>query len=779
MADVVCERANKEIEAALDQMEKDEEGDAVGSISASIAARRPVGRKMSSRQSNALAKEFGMTFDGGDGRATMFRKAKMVTDELLTQRGMVKNRNMFIVMLLFFAVLALLSIFAVSLAAVEQAKESHVSKTVLMAKDGKTPVQTKSLETFAKLFDLPAFDINTLSQVKHLTLTFRGGTEGSFAITRALKKKGSKAVTFTSANDDTITVDAESKMAMAEVGGKMYTVDPSGSQAVASRGRRLEEDHGRNGQAPPPPPRLYESHEFFTEANGFVGSSRKLSEDSDMGGFAAVALAAAEAILDKYNTEFGTEHDSIGIQGSFWTKPDYDGASVKKFDVAFFLNVTSGLWAVSRKIIGADGTGHTQIMDTTTLGDSLWFRYDSQSNLIQCEMVPFMNHAAMKEAAGIGDGAISIEGVDITREGTFAIPMDTYNFHGQAVFQQPAAEVMNMPTIAQCGALQPGHRASGTHASGTHASGGRRLRSSSYGPRATIIDPTSGAFHRRSSSEVKLPMRHPVEGFRRELWQGGQSPADENQAADEARSMLHGPRQLDADYTIHQNTPRLKCEVPRVGRQATGYPCDKDEDCSSRYCTRRTFFHEKKCEDIALGTRQQLAAGQDCKRHWQCESCHCKDGLFSGTCAQPAVPVDASEPATPWGGDEGWTGTGEADSLLGWYAAWGAYKGNGSAYKDGPEANNKYALTPWEACEVTHKSPGFGLPPGTARAQFFYRVSPQLQRVLAPFGIPKRSCCVNTMRHSTYPDPLSLSSSHPASPHLFSSPTSPILMGCS
>ena len=38
------------------------------------------------------------------------------------------------------------------------------------------------------------------------SLAFRGGTEASFAITRAVKKKGSKAVTFTSANDDTITV---------------------------------------------------------------------------------------------------------------------------------------------------------------------------------------------------------------------------------------------------------------------------------------------------------------------------------------------------------------------------------------------------------------------------------------------------------------------------------------------------------------------------------------------------------------------------------------------
>ena len=308
---------------------------------------------------------------------------------------------------------------------------------------------------------------------------------------------------------------------MAEVGGKMYTVDPHKSQAIASQGRRLKEDHERE------PPRLYEAHEFFIEAHGFLGNSRKLSKESDMGGFAAVALAAAESILDKYNTEFGTNHDSIGINGAFWTKPLADGSSTKQFEVALFLNITSGLWAVSRK---TTATGITDVMDTTT-GDGLWYRFDAQSKLVKCEQMQFLNSSEFKESQGVGEDGMAIEGIDINREGSFAIPLETFNFNGQAVFQEDARAIINTPSDADCMALRPQPAFGVSSASDT------------------IVNETGG-FRRRLASEIKPPMRHPVEGFRRELWQRGQSSASEEFQATGASHMLRGTRRLDLSTSV-------------------------------------------------------------------------------------------------------------------------------------------------------------------------------------------------------------------------------------
>ena len=225
--------------------------------------------------------------------------------------------------------------------------------------------------------------------------------------------------------------------------------------------------------------------------------------------------------LGKYNTEFGTNHDSIGISGAFWTKPGDDGTSVKTFEVAVFLNVTSGLWAVSQT---PTATGVTVILDTTT-GDGLQYTYDAQSTLIKCDMKPFLKDDAFKQQAGIGEDFFSVDGTHITREGSFAIPLETYNFHGQAVFQQAAKAIINTPSDAQCLALQPNLQ--------TFA------KSTSSKAAVTVVNATGG-FDRRLAEAVKPPTRHHLEGFRRELWEHGQSAASPEERQAEAGQMLRG-----------------------------------------------------------------------------------------------------------------------------------------------------------------------------------------------------------------------------------------------
>jgi hypothetical protein len=245
----------------------------------------PAGRRLSRVDSTTLRE----SFTGQDNA-----ELEAVMRNLARKDDKIKyNRRMRIMLAAAVGVMVIMvgAMFAVTFSANEATKESHVSRSgAMVGLDGKT-VKTKTLETYAKLFDLPKFDISTLSEIKQLTLRMHSGLQSSIAITKVEKEEGTRVAKFYSANGDEVTVDSDSAIVMANMGGQCQTVDVTkGDVQVA---RRLSAETAR----------LYEANEFFalSDFEGDVRGSRKLSKDSTMVGFATIAIAATEAALDKVN----------------------------------------------------------------------------------------------------------------------------------------------------------------------------------------------------------------------------------------------------------------------------------------------------------------------------------------------------------------------------------------------------------------------------------------------------------------------------------------------
>ena len=145
-----------------------------------------------------------------------------------------------------------------------------------------------SLSTSLRFF---SFDIDTLAQVRQLTLIMVGGTKVSFSISDAVKHDGDRMVTFMTSSGGKIVVDGVTKIARATVAGACYLVDGTVDEVAALgslAGRQLNSNNGddyhykRAGdEATRRMPRLYTKEDFFTERRGFVKGGRKLGTARD------------------------------------------------------------------------------------------------------------------------------------------------------------------------------------------------------------------------------------------------------------------------------------------------------------------------------------------------------------------------------------------------------------------------------------------------------------------------------------------------------------------
>ena len=125
------------------------------------------------------------------------------------------------------------AMFAVTFSANEATKESHVKGNDLVGLNG-LPVKTKAVETYAKLFDLPKFDISTLAQIKQLTLKMHDGLQATLAITKVTKETGSAMTKLYTATQDIVTIDADSRIVMANIDGKCHTVDIAANDVAST-----------------------------------------------------------------------------------------------------------------------------------------------------------------------------------------------------------------------------------------------------------------------------------------------------------------------------------------------------------------------------------------------------------------------------------------------------------------------------------------------------------------------------------------------------------------
>ena len=106
----------------------------------------------------------------------------------------------------------------------EATKETTVKGGNLVAKDGKV-AKIQAAESFGQLYDLPMFDMQTLNQLKHVTVKLINGDEESFVIQRFQKRAGVKMLTLFDASGNTVSINAATKSTVVKVDGKMTVAE--------------------------------------------------------------------------------------------------------------------------------------------------------------------------------------------------------------------------------------------------------------------------------------------------------------------------------------------------------------------------------------------------------------------------------------------------------------------------------------------------------------------------------------------------------------------------
>lgn len=158
-------------------------------------------------------------------------------------------------------------------------------------------VKTGDARSYANLFDLPLFDSKTLSSLREVTLLLRNGLELTLTIVGNMKHKGGKSATLYAHSGNKLVVDGTTMTAFAFVEGQLHVVENP-----KQRLRRLQE--GGQWQ-----PQLYDERDFFTPENGFNVTvdartgrrlQRHLNADSQLSGWAALAMSIGEAIVGYY-----------------------------------------------------------------------------------------------------------------------------------------------------------------------------------------------------------------------------------------------------------------------------------------------------------------------------------------------------------------------------------------------------------------------------------------------------------------------------------------------
>jgi hypothetical protein len=182
----------------------------------------------------------------------------------------------------------------------EATKETTVKGGNLVAKDGKV-AKIQAAESFGQLYDLPSFDMQTLNQLKHVTVKLITGDEESFVIQRFQKRAGVKMLTLFDASGNTVSINAVTKSTVVKVDGKMTVAD--GTSFNAAKRRSLANSE----------PVLHSREEFFALRHR---QGRGLSAGSGHLGYAQFLLAAGEQLLDEATEISGDVTGSLMASGS-------------------------------------------------------------------------------------------------------------------------------------------------------------------------------------------------------------------------------------------------------------------------------------------------------------------------------------------------------------------------------------------------------------------------------------------------------------------------------
>mmetsp|Transcript_20218 Transcript_20218/g.50517 ORF Transcript_20218/g.50517 Transcript_20218/m.50517 type:complete len:973 (+) Transcript_20218:82-3000(+) len=288
----------------------------------------------------------------GDGKYSVFEVL-----ELLKKHNQVKRSKRDLRRGLAAAGIAVLILcgvlFGVTCFATYSFKDSFVDSEGVMVDASGEIVQTRPVTSFASLFDLPSFDITTLSHVTELTLALSGGRHASFHI-RSVMKQSPFVVEFFVAGGK-IAVDSRASLALVLVDGERFEVDG------VIRRRRLEQ-MGMLAKSSSSA-RLYSEQEFFVPEHGFTSVldkerrlvSRRLVDGAETRGWAALSIIAAEAALDHTLPDSIVPTSHVVMAGSLLvdrTKPD-GRTSPESAEIQFVYNVSTSANATGRPNITA------------------------------------------------------------------------------------------------------------------------------------------------------------------------------------------------------------------------------------------------------------------------------------------------------------------------------------------------------------------------------------------------------------------------------------------
>jgi len=320
--------------------------------------------------------------------------------------------------------------------AIEKAKEVHVKDGVILdAQDN--PVATAQYISYATLFDLPSFSIETLAAVKQVNLQLSESMEALFSVTSVIKHTHCHAITFYSPDGAEIIVDGKTATVLAKVHGRTYVLTSTPrSRMLSSSGS------GR--------PRLYTQSEF--KERGFFGSLanvstsplRRLITESDNGGWASLGISVAAAALEDCNIG-ALQHESVSISGTLFTGQE-------RVQVNAFVNRSEEQQSA---VLATYSDGRSVLIDYAV---GIEFNYDSAGDLTECEPMsdasPPNDELRFLESTSVDTGAVLITGEDV--EGLkFLLQVDDF-------LLDVKSEPLQRPSVADCVAL-PKQRRSQNH----------------------------------------------------------------------------------------------------------------------------------------------------------------------------------------------------------------------------------------------------------------------------------------------------------------------------
>ena len=169
-----------------------------------------------------------------------------IVNDVLNQQKMNKSLKKIVFGLMFVLIAMIGAMFAVSYAAGEAIKESHVTGGVMTATTGEI-VQVAVNENELSLFELPTLDVTDLAVLNRMSLYLDATNEptlggaivpSSYLLASVVKVSLTKAVFFTTSGA-TITVDAATQKASVEMKGTTYPASDvpnfNGRRALAHR----------------------------------------------------------------------------------------------------------------------------------------------------------------------------------------------------------------------------------------------------------------------------------------------------------------------------------------------------------------------------------------------------------------------------------------------------------------------------------------------------------------------------------------------------------------